>query len=82
MGTSPAEFVIHTDRRATNRWHGGIIAMHAILAVILVVAILIVSNLTAERDMSGLAWSPFLILLVGQMFQLSIHSYLWAPESL
>jgi hypothetical protein len=64
-------YVVHTDRAGLHRVHGVILAVHGVLALILAALIIAIGNL-------GVGWYsvlPFLILLLGQAFQLSIHSF-------
>lgn len=70
------EFVVHTDRAAIHGRHGGILVLHGILALIVVVAIVVVSSL----DIGALSILPLLIVLVGQIFQLSYHSFVYGSR--
>ncbi|MFC7404323.1 hypothetical protein [Georgenia alba] len=75
----PPEYVVHTDRVAVRRTHGAILWVHGILAAVLVALILGAAAFADANDM-GTGWLmmlPFLVLLCGQIFQLSIHSYVY-----
>lgn len=70
------EFVVHTDRAAIHRRHGGILALHAALGILVVVMIIWVSSLNS----GPLAIAPELIVLIGQIFQLSYHSFIYGSR--
>lgn len=70
----PDEFVVHTDRAAIHRRGGGILALHGILTLVVVIVMVWLSSL----DLWGSL--PLLILLVGQMFQLSYHSFFYGTR--
>lgn len=75
--SAPAEeFVVHTDRAAIHRRHGGILVLHGVLAVVVVFAIIWVSSL----DIGPLSILPLLIVLVGQIFQLAYHSFVYGSR--
>lgn len=76
-----ASYAFVTDRAEINRWHGGIIGIHAALAAVIVVVMVVMSHLVDSTGIGTVALSPFLILLVGQMFQLSVHCFLWGARA-
>ncbi|GAB3929856.1 hypothetical protein GCM10011575_28150 [Microlunatus endophyticus] len=67
---------MHTDRVAINRRHGGILVAHGLLAALVVVAMIWISSL----DAGPLSILPMLVLLVGQIFQLSYHSFVYGSR--
>lgn len=75
---SPTEpvLVVRTDRRAINRWHGGMIGLQ-VAVIALIVAGMVVLTVLVGSDGSPVSLSPFVILLLGQTAQLAVHSYLW-----
>jgi hypothetical protein len=75
--SAPADrFVVHTDRAAINRVHGGILALHGVVTAVVVAAMILVSSLGA----GPLSILPELIVLVGQIFQLSYHSFVYGSR--
>lgn len=71
---SPSElYVVRTDRAALHRIHGRILVLHGVLALVFVLLILLVGSLQT----GWYAMLPFLILLAGQIFQLSRHSFIY-----
>lgn len=78
---STGPYVLVTDRTEIHRWHGGIVALHATLAAVIVAAMVILSRFVDRSSLGSVALLPFLILLIGQMMQLSVHSYLWGARA-
>lgn len=79
----PPAFVVHTDREAINRLHGRLVGIHAILMLILVAVLFVGAGLLAAIDIGGplaLMLLPFVILILGQAFQLAIHCYTWGAR--
>lgn len=70
-----------TDRAEIRRWHGGIVALHATLAALIVGIMVVVSRLVDSSGLGSISLLPFLILLIGQTFQLSIHCYQWGSRA-
>lgn len=70
------EFVVHTDRAAIHRRHGGILALHGVVAAAVAVAIVWVDSL----QIGALSVLPLLLVLVGQIFQLSYHSFIYGSR--
>ncbi|SDT36777.1 hypothetical protein [Microlunatus soli] len=71
-----AEYVVHTDRAAIHRRHGGILAVHGVLGAAVVAAIIWFE----AQDLGPLSTLPMLIILVGQIFQLSWHSFIYGSR--
>ena len=73
---SGSQFVVHTDRPAIQRRHGGILVLHGAITVAIVLLMVWVSGLGL-----GLAPAlPFLLLLVLEIFQLSYHAYVYGTR--
>jgi hypothetical protein len=77
MSDSLADYVVHTDRAALARWHGGILATHAVLTLLVLVVALWAYALTGSVAVS---LAP-LIVLAGEIFQLALHAYLYGARS-
>lgn len=78
---APASYAFVTDRAEIHRWHGGIVGLHAALAAAIVALMVVMSHLVDSSGLGTVALLPFLILLVGQTFQLSVHCYLWGARA-
>lgn len=68
--------MVHTDRSAIHRRHGVILLLHGIVAAAIVAAIIWGDGL----DLGPLSMLPLLIALVGQIFQLSYHSFVYGSR--